>query len=141
MFLQPVRQGCLLQGKQAAMVDDMPRLGCPDLAAATVRWQQVWEDREEAGAGLGTVLPLLMPGAHAHYAAVHPDSNQARRHKGCTWSPHAWPDKSHAIHDVPQQGGGLKPRAEVWGMHVQRMAPGKQCSWTESFSRRRCAPA
>ena len=85
--------------------------------------------------------PLLMPGAHAHYAAVHPDSNQARRHKGCTWSPHAWPDKSHAIHDVPQQGGGLKPRAEVWGMHVQRMAPGKQCSWTESFSRRRCAPA
>ena len=39
------------------MVDDMPRLSCPDLAAAIVRWQQVWEDREEAGAGLGTVLP------------------------------------------------------------------------------------
>ena len=44
-------------GNQAAMADDMPRLSCPDLAAATVRWQQVWEDREEAGAGLGTVLP------------------------------------------------------------------------------------
>ena len=48
-------------GKQAVMGDDMPRLSCPDLAAAIVRWQQVWEDRDEAGAKLGTALPLLLP--------------------------------------------------------------------------------
>lgn len=44
-------------GKQSAVVADMPRLSCPDLAAAIVRWQQVWEGRDEAGACLGAMLP------------------------------------------------------------------------------------
>ena len=48
-------------GEPAAMGADMPRLSCPDLAAAIMRWQQVWEDRDKAGAGLGTVLPLPLP--------------------------------------------------------------------------------
>ena len=40
---------------------------------------------------------------------------------------------------VPQQGGRLVPWAVVLGMRVQHMGPGKQCSWTGSCLRRRCA--
>ena len=42
-------------------MDDMPRLSCPDLAAAVARWQQVWEGRDEAGACLDTALPCCCP--------------------------------------------------------------------------------
>ena len=64
------------------MGDDVPRLSCPDLAAAMVRWQQVWEDRDEAGAKVGLVLSLLLHWAHSHHAAIYCNGNQARRHRG-----------------------------------------------------------
>ena len=60
------------------MVDEVPRLSCPDLAAAVVRWQHVWEGRDEAGACLGTMLPCC---CLDRAPITQQYGNQAMRHK------------------------------------------------------------
>ena len=83
-------------GKQAALLDDLPRLSCPDLAAAIVRWQQVWEDRAEAGACLGTMLLAIALTAFPSCSSTSQWQLSQKAQGICCWKLRAWPDKSHA---------------------------------------------